>query len=166
MLDEVDPVGKAPCDVQLHLILRLVRPIPAPALRLPAHRLRQGILPCQLRQIVPDAVLIKEVLRLELSRRYLTPQAEGDSGVDHGLPPQHLPVVVRRDVDVGEHLQIRQPADGGAGMAALKLRHPHLPGDLALFKVQAVLLAVPADSDVHRAAGVLGGAGAQTVEPQ
>ena len=103
----------------------------------PAHRLRQGILPCQLRQIVPDAVLIKEVLRLKLSRRYLAPQAEGDPGVDHGLPPQHLPVVVRRDVDVGEHLQIRQPADGGTGMAALELRHPHLPGDLAPFKVQA-----------------------------
>ena len=48
MLDDLDPVGKTEGHGQLHLVLRLVGPVPAFSLRLPEHRLGQCILPHQL----------------------------------------------------------------------------------------------------------------------
>ena len=93
-------------------------------------------------------------------------QPEGHPGVDHRLPLHHVLVIVQGDVDVGEHLQVRQPADGGAGFLPGQGSHLHLAHDLAPLEVELILIAVPADGNVHIAAGVLGGAGAQTVQAQ
>ena len=161
-------VGEAQRHAELHLVLRLVRPIPAPALRLPVHRLRQGIQTRQLPDVILDTVLVDELFCLVLSGGCLVFQPEGHAGVDHRLPPHHLPVVVHRDIDIGKHVQVRQPADGGTGtlliaglFADLQLAH-----DLAALKVQAVLLSVAPHGHVHIAGGVLSGAGAQAVQAQ
>ena len=161
-------VGEAQRHAELHLVLRLVRPVASLALRLPEHRLRQGVQPCQLPDVVLDAVFVDELLRLKFSGGRLVFQTERHAGVDHRLPLHHVPVVVRGDVDVREHVQIGQPADGGAGalfvarlVADLQLAH-----DLAPLKVQAVLLAVPPHGHVHVPGGVLGGAGAKAVQTQ
>ena len=166
VLHQVHPVGKAPGDVQLHLVFGLVRPVPALALRLPAHGPGDGVVPGQLGQIVPDAVFIQEVLGLEPPGGHLAAQPEGHPSVDHRLPLHHVLVIVQGDVDVGEHLQVRQPADGGAGFLPGQGGDLHLPHDLAPLEVELILIAVPADGNVHIAAGVLGGAGAQTVQAQ
>ena len=74
-----------------------------------------GVVPGQLGQIVPDAVFIQEVLGLEPPGDTSSRSRKVTPGVDHRLPLHHVLVIVQGDVDVGEHLQVRQPADGGAG---------------------------------------------------
>ena len=168
VLHQVHPVGKAPGDVQLHLVFGLVRPVPALALRLPAHGPGDGVVSGQLGQIVPDAVFIQEVLGLEPPGGHLIPQPEGHSGVDHRLPPHHVPVVVHGDIDIGKHVQVRQPADGGACTLSIAglFADLQLARDLAALKVQPVLLPVAPHGHVHIAGGVLGGAGTQAVQAQ
>ena len=58
VLDNLHRVGEAEGDGQLHLVLRLVLPVPALPLGLPKHRLGQGIFPSQFSDIVQDAVVI------------------------------------------------------------------------------------------------------------
>ena len=161
-------VGEAQRHAELHLVLRLVRPIPAPALRLPVHRLRQGIQTRQLPDVVLDAVLVDELLRLVLSGGCLVFQPEGHAGVDHRLPPHHIPVVVHGDIDIGKHIQVRQPADGGTGtlLIAGLFADLQLARDLAALKVQPVLLPVAPHGHVHIAGGILSGAGAQAIQAQ
>ena len=161
-------VGKAAGYVHFHLIFGLVLPVTAPAFTFPTHRLGKGVLPCQLPDVVGDAVFIEEILTVE-GGAVLTAQAEGDPGVHHGLPLHYIPIVRQGDVDVREHIQIRQPVNAGAGLALLALRQGtglQITHDLAFFKVQGVFFSLPPDGDVHVAAGILGGAGAQAVETQ
>ena len=54
----------------------------------------------------------------------------------------------------------------GAGFLPGQGGDLHLAHDLAPLEVELILIAVPADGNVHIAAGVLGGAGAQTVQAQ
>ena len=167
VLDDGHLIGEAEGDRQLHLVLRLVRPVPSLPLSLPEHRLGEGLLPGQLGDIVQNAVLILKIGAGEFSWGGLLPKAEGDPGVDHRLALEHVGVVVHRDVDVGKDLQVGLPADGGARLfspvGGLLLQ----PADvLALLKVERVFEAVPPDGGVKVFAGVLGGAGAQAVQAQ
>ena len=167
VLDDGHLVGEAEGDRQLHLVLRLVRPVPSLPLSLPEHRLGEGLLPGQLGDIVQNAVLILKIGAGEFSWGGLLPKAEGDPGVDHRLALEHVGVVVHRDVDIGKDLQVGLPADGGARLfspvGGLLLQ----PADvLALLKVERVFEAVPPDGGVKVFAGVLGGAGAQAVQAQ
>ena len=66
VLDKVDAVGKAAGDVELDLVLGLVGAVTSAALGLPADGLGERVVPGQLADIVGDAVLIDEVLGLEL----------------------------------------------------------------------------------------------------
>ena len=169
VLDDLNFIGEAAGDGQLHLVLRLVRPVPALLLRLPEHRGRQAPLTGQLRHVIRDAVFVKELRLLELPRLRLVAEAEGDARVHHRLALHHVREVVRRDGNVREHVQVRQPAGAGAGLSALALgqgRFVQLAHDLAPLKVERILLTVPPDGDIHVPGGVLGGAGAQAVESQ
>ena len=169
MLDDVHLVGKADGTAELHLVFRLVRPVPAPLFRLPEHRSGEAALSGQLRHVVLNAVLIQKLRFLELPRLRLVAEAEGDAGVHHRLALHHVSEVVSRDGNVREHIQIRQPAGAGAGLFALALGQGalfQLAHDLAPLKVEAVLLAVPPDGDIHVPGSVLGGTGAQAVEAQ
>ena len=163
MLHQVHPVGKAPRNVQLHLILGLVRPVPTLALRLPAHGLGDGVFPGQLGNIVPDAVFIQKVLGVEPSGRYLAAQPERDPGIDHRLPLEDIGVVLPRDGDIGEYLKIGLPADAGAGLAASIGLGFQSANIFAFFKMEVVALAVPQHLHIHVFRGILGGAGAKTV---
>ena len=168
VLDDVHLIGKAAGHAELHLVLRLVRPVPALLLRLPEHRRRQAPLSRKLRHIVHDAVFVEELRLFEPTRLCLVPEPEGDPGVHHRLALHHVGEVLRRDGDVREHVQVGKPAGAGAGFSGLALeqgRLPQLPHDLAPLKVQGVFKAVPPDGDVHVPGGVLGGAGTQSVEP-
>ena len=169
MLNDLHPVGKAAGGRELHLVLRLVRPIPAPLFRLPEYRGRQGSLPGQLRHIVLDAVLVNEILLRQRAVLLLIPELEGNPLIHHCLTAQYIREIFRRDGNVGKHIQIRQPAGAGAGPFRLRFRQRRFfqsAHDLAPFKVELILKAVPPDGDVHVAGGVLGGAGAQTIEAQ
>ena len=169
VLDDLHLVGKAAGGGELHLVLRLVRPVPAPLFRLPEHRGGQGALSGQLRHIVLDAVLVNEILLRQRAVLLLIPELEGNPLIHHCLTAQHIREVFRRDGNVGKHIQIRQPAGACAGLFHLRLGQGRLfqpSHDLAPLKVELVLKAVPPDGDVHVAGGVLGGAGAQTVEAQ
>ena len=165
VLDDLHRVGEAKGDGELHLVLGLVRPVPAPPLGLPEHGQGEGVLPRQLLHIVLNAVFVLEVGGLELPP-HLVAEAEGDPGVDHRLALEHVGVVLHGDVDVGKHVQIRLPAEAGAGLFAgvgLLFQAAHV---LALLEVEGVLKAVPVDHRIKVRAGVLGGAGAQAVEAQ
>jgi len=114
-------------------------------------------------------VFIDEVLLIKLAVLLLIAELEGDALVYHRLPAQHVGEILRRDGDVGEHVQVRQPAGAGAGLFRLGLGQGRLfqfPYDLAPLKVELVFKAVPPDGDVHVPGGVLGGAGAQAIEAQ
>ncbi len=166
VLHDGHPVGEAEGDRQLHLVLRLVLPVPALPLGLPKHRLGQGIFPGQFSDIVQDAVVIAEVGGLELPTG-LVAEAEGDAGVNHSLALHHVQVVLHGDVDVGKDLQVGLPAEGGARLSAPVSGLFVEPADiLPLLKVEGVFGAVPVDGCVEILAGVLGGAGAQAVEAQ
>ena len=97
----------------------------------------------------------------------LVPEAEGHARVDHGLPLHHVGEILRGDGGVREHVQIRQPPDGGAGLAApvrrFLLQTAHV---LAPLEMQGVFFPVPADGHIHVPGGVLRGAGAETVQSQ
>ena len=170
VLDDRHLVGEAAGDAELHLVLVLVRPVTAPPFGLPVDRVRQGGLSRQLADVVGDAVLIEKFRGVEFSRRGLHPQAEGDARVDHRLALHDAGKILGGDVDVGEYLQIREPAGAGAGLFAgqggllelLTLFTHHF----ALPEVELVLEAVPPDGDVHVVGRILGGAGAQAVEAQ
>ena len=169
MLDDLHLVGKAEADVELHLVVRLVRPVPAPPLGGEEDRLGEGTLPGQLRHVVLDAVFIEEVGLLKFPRLRLIPQLEGDPGVHHRLALHHVLVVLHRHGDVREDVQVRQPAGPGAGLLGLALGEgglAHLAHQLAPLEVELILKAVPPDRHIHVAGGVLGGAGAQAVEAQ
>ena len=167
MLNDLHLVGKAAGGRELHLVFRLVRPVPAPLFRLPEHRRRQGALSGQLSHIVLNPVLIDEFLLFKFSVFLLIAEFEGDSLVDHRLTAQHIRKVFRRDGNVGEHVQIRQPVGAGAGLfAPVRRLHLHLAYDLTPLKVQGIFVTVPPNGDIHIAGGVLGGAGAQAVESQ
>ena len=94
---------------------------------------------------------------------------EGNPGVHHRLALHHAGEILRRDIDVREHLQVGKPPGPGAGLFRLGLgqgRFLELPRNLPPLEAEAVFKAVPPDGDVHVPGGVLGGAGAQAVEAQ
>ncbi|CAN4028288.1 transcription antitermination factor NusB, partial [Dysosmobacter welbionis] len=117
VLDDVHLIGKAAGHAELHLVLRLVRPVPALLLRLPEHRRRQAPLSRKLRHIVHDAVFVEELRLFEPTRLCLVPEPEGDPGVHHRLALHHVGEVLRRDGDVREHVQVGKPAGAGAGFS-------------------------------------------------
>ena len=153
MLNHRRAVGEATGHGELHLVLVLVRPVPAPAFGLPEHGLRQGFFPGQLPHVVGNAVFVGELRGLELPRRRLQAQAEGDAGVDHRLPLHHPGKVLRGDGDISKHLQVRHPAGPGAGLPLGKGRFFQLLArfalDLPLFEMELIGVAVPPDGDVH-----------------
>ena len=61
-------------------------------------------------------------------------QAERHAAVDHSLPVQHVLKITLGHVDVREHLQIRPPADGRAGLFAVG-RGALEPADLSLIHI-------------------------------
>ena len=169
VLDDLHFVGKAAGGRELHLVFRLIRTVPAPLFRLPEHRSGQSALPGQLRHIVLNAVLVNEILLRQRAVLLLIPELEGNPLIHHRLTAQYIREVFRWNGNIGKHIQIRQPAGAGAGLSHLRLGQRGLfqfAHDLAPLKVELVLKAVPPDGDVHVAGGVLGGAGAQTVEAQ
>ena len=158
-------VGEAEGHVQLNLVLRLVRPVAATALRRPDLHVGEGLLARQFPHIVGDAVFIDELLGVEAAA-VLRPENEHQALVDDSLPAQNIPEILNRHRDIGEHLQIWLPADDGAGVplsVRLLLQAAHV---LAPLEMQGVFIPVPAHLHVHVFGGILSGAGAQTVEAQ
>ena len=161
----IDAVGKAERRRDLHLILRLVRAVAAAALGLDEGRDGQCILPGELLDIVKDTVGIAVVRRLERAAA-LHAQAERHAAVDHGLPVQHVLKIALGHVDVREHLQIRPPADGRAGLLAVGRGALQPADDFAVAEVQGVLFPVAPDGHIHVFRGVLRGARAEAVEAE
>ena len=169
MLNGLHLVGEAERHAELHLVLVLVIAVTAPLLGLPEHRGGEAALARQLRHIVRDAVLVEELRLLKLARLRFIAEAEGNAGIDHRLPLHHIREILRGNGDVGEHIQIRQPAGAGAGLLFLlrgQLGLIQFAHDLAPLKVEAVFQPVTPDGHIHIAGGILGGAGAQAVQAQ
>ena len=170
ILQGAHPVREAEGAGDLHPVLVLVLAVAAPALGLDEMRPGQRILPRQLRHVVHDAVGIEEVLRLKAALGLLEAEAEGDAGVGHRLALQDVVEVLRRDVDVGEDLQVREPARHRAGLLPVRRALAQLLARLAhhaaLFKAQVVAEAVAPHRHVHVAGGVLRRAGAQPVQAE
>ena len=120
-----------------------------------------------LEHVVFDALGIAKVFFGKLAIVALNAQAEGHVGVDHGLAAHGLAIPIVGDADGGKDLKIGAPFDGGAGtvlVAGLNLECLLFgANDLALFKVQGVLVAVAPNRDVHVLGGVLSRTGAQAV---
>ena len=169
IFNPVDLRGEAEGGGQLHLVLLLVRPVPAPALGLDEHGGGQGRLPGDLCHIVPDAVLV-QVLGGFKAVFPLHFQHEPDPGVHHRLAAEHIVEVFLGDVHIREHLDVRLEADGGARLfpvGVLDEQFPALlPHGFALAEVEGIFLPVPADGHIHVLGGILGGAGAQAVQAQ
>ena len=113
VLDDGHFIGEAEGDGQLHLVLRLIRPVPAPPLGLPKYRLGEGILSGQLGDIVQNPVFVLKLRGGKLAGGGLLLEAEGDTGVNHRLPLEYIGVVLHRDVNVGKDLQVGLPPDRG-----------------------------------------------------
>ena len=148
---------------QLHF--RAVFRIPAPALCLPVHRHGKGIIPYQFLNILADAVGIAILLRFKLAA-HLVAEPEGNALIHYRLTAQHIPEVVCRNVNIRKYLFVRLPMEYGAGLfpvGGLFFQAAHIS---ALFKVQIIAEAVPADGGVKKLRSILGGAGAQAVQAQ
>ena len=120
-----------------------------------------------LEHIVLDALGVAKILFGKFAIVALDAQAESHVGVDHGLAAHGLAIPIVGNADGGKDLKIGAPLDGGAGavlVAGLNLECLLLGADdLALLKVQGVLVAVAPNRDVHVFGGVLGRARAQAV---
>ncbi len=168
MLDALHLVGKAARAGELDLILGLVRAVAAAALRLPEDGRCEGVLARDLGDIVDDAVFVEEVLRLKAAGKDLVFQPERDACVDDGLTAQCFGIVIDGDVDVGEHVEVGQPARARAGLfsAVGRLDAELLPlfaRRFAALKVQGVFVPVAPDGHVHIARGILRRARAEAV---
>ena len=159
--------GEAERARQLHLVLGLVGAVASASFALEELYRGQRIFACQLGHIVHNAVLIKEFSGL-VPAAHLIFQHKLDVAVDNRLPLERIQIIIHRDVDIREYLQIGLPADGRAGFARVRrlLGVAFLGAGLvfALFKVQAVLEAVTDNGDVHVLRGILRRAGTETVE--
>ena len=160
-----DLIGKAEGGGDFHLVVVHVGPVAAFPLSFPELGHGHGLAVGDLRHIVQDALLIAELRGLKFAVLFAA-EPERDAGVDHRLTLENVEKEFLGDIDIGKHLQIRQPAEFGAGLFAAVGGLFHLPGNFALFKVELVLKAVPMDDGVEPLGGVLGGAGAQAVETQ
>ena len=165
VFDVVDAVGKAKRRRDLHLVFGLIRTVASAALGLHVGRSSQRVLARKLLDIVEDAVGVAVVRRLERAAT-LYAQAKRHALVHDGLPVQHVLEIALGHVDVREHLQIRPPADGRAGLFAVGRGALQTADDLALPEVQAVLFPVAPDGHVHIFRGVLRGARTQPVETE
>ena len=100
------------------------------------------------------------------SAAHLIAETEGDALVHHRLTAQHVPVVFHGDVDIGEHQLVRLPVKAGAGLFPVGRLLFQAALVSALFKVQIVPVAVPADGGVKIFRGVLRGACAEAVQAE
>ena len=120
-----------------------------------------------LEHVVLDALGIAKILFGKFAIVALDTQAEGHVGVDHGLAAHGLAIPIVGNANRGKDLKIGAPLDGGAGaviIAGLNLERLLFGADdLALLKVQRVLVTVAPNRDVHVFGGVLGRARAQAV---
>ena len=163
ILNVADLLGEAEGGRDLQLHLRAVFRVPPPALGFPVDGHGKGVVPHQLLDILADAVGITEFLGLELAA-HLIAETEGDALVHHRLTAQHVPVVFHRDVDVGEHQLVRLPVEARAGLFPVGGFLFQAALVSALFKVQIVPVAIPADGGVKKFRSILGGAGAEAVQ--
>ena len=163
ILDMADLLGEAEGGRDFQLHFRAVFRVTTPALGFPVDGHGEGVVPHQLLDILADAVGITKFLRLEFAA-HLVAEAEGDALVHHRLTAQHVPVVFHGDVDVGEHQLVRLPVEAGAGLFPVGRLLFQAALVSALFKVQIVPIAVPADGGVKKLRSVLGGAGAEAVQ--
>ena len=160
LLTEAEGTG----DLQLHL--RAVIRIPAPALRFPENRHGKSIFPHHFLNILTDAVLVAKFFLFELFA-HLIAEFEGNALVYHRLAAQYIPVIIHRDVDIGEHLLVRPPMKPRAGLFAPVGGFFFQTALVAtLFKMQIVPEAVPADGGIKEFRRVLGGTGAKAVQAQ
>ena len=120
-----------------------------------------------LEHVVFDALGIAKILFGKLAIVTFDAQAEGHVGVDHGLAAHGLAIPIVGNANRGKDLKIGTPFDSGAGavlVAGLNLECLLFGADnLALLKVQGVLVAVAPNRDVHVFGSVLSRAGAQAV---
>ena len=158
-------VGKTQRAGKLHLVFRLVLPVAPPALGFPEDGRRQAPFTGEFCHIVLNAVFIKIIHRFKRSAPLIA-EAERNPGVHHCLTLHHVHKVFRRHSDVGKHVQIRQPADAGAGALAAQGLFAQPPHVLAPLEMKGILLPVAPDRHIHGAGCVLGGAGAQAVQSQ
>ena len=165
VFEQACAVGTAPRHVEPYLVFRLVRTVPAAALRRPDLDPGEGFLSRQLPHIVGDAIFVAELLGFEFPAVLVT-QDEQHPRIDDGLPFEHVPEIAGRHRDVGEHLEIRFPTDDGAGIL-FGIRFLLQAADvLPMFEVQGVAEPVPLDLHVHVFRGILGRTGAQAVEAE
>ena len=165
ILDMADLLGKTEGSGDFQLHLRAVVRVPASTLGLPEGGHGEGIVPHQLLDILPDAVRIAVFLFLKGSA-HLIAELKSDTLVDHGLTAQHVPVVLHRDVDVRKDFLVRLPAEAGTCLLSVGRLFFQAANVSALFKVQVVTKAVPADGGVKIFGSVLSGTGAKAVEAQ
>ena len=158
-------IGETERGGDFHLIIVHIGPVAAFSLGFPELGHGHGLAVGELRHIVQNALLIAELRGLKFAV-FFTAEPECNTGVDHRLPLEDVEKKLLGDIDIGKHLQIRQPAKLGAGLLAAVGGLFHLPSDFALLKVELVLKAVPVDDGVKPLGGILGGAGAQAVEAQ
>ena len=120
-----------------------------------------------LEYVVLNALGVAKVLFGELAVVAFDAQAEGHIGVDHGLAAHGFAIPLVGNADGGKDLKIGAPLDGGAGTVLVcgfdLERLLFGADDLALLKVQGILVAVAPDRDVHVLGGILGRARTQAV---
>ena len=158
-------VGEAEGHVHFDLVLGLVLAVTADSGTGAGVHRSQRLVPCQFGGVVHNTVFIIVGDLLRPFPRTVV-EHQGHSGVDHGLPLEHIPEGLGRNGNVGENIGIRHPADDGTGAAAaegLLFQAAHV---LAFFEVQMIVEAVTVNVGGHPGAGVLGGAQTQAVEAQ
>ena len=162
----VDLIGEAQGGSDLHFVIVHVLPVAAFALGLPELGHGHSGAVGQFGDIVQNTLGIVEIFRLKLVGGNFVAEAEGDTGIDHGLPLHDIHEELGRNVDIRKDFQIRQPAEAGTGLFPVGRFFHQITDDLTLFEMQGIFKPVPADGHIEIPGGILGGAGTQTVEAQ
>ena len=163
VLEKVHVVVEAERELHLELVLRSVRAVAAFGLGCVLHDWRERRIARNLAHIIRDTVLVVELVLLA---GFLVEEPERDARVDDRLLFENRQEEFERDVDVGEHLEVRAPVLVGAGLLVIERLLFEAADVFALLEVEVVLEAVLVDRDVHELGGILGGAAAEAVQAE
>ena len=157
---------KAHRSLDLQLIVIEIRTVAAHPLALPVLGRGKSGVPCQLRHIVLNTVLVTKFGGVELAAGGLLLEHKVHAVINNGLALHRGYEPIPGNVNIRKHLNIRLPANAGAGIALVVRLLVQAADVLALFKMQGIAIAVPVNFRVHIFRRILGGAKPQAVKAQ
>ena len=161
-----DLIGKAERRRDFHLVFIHVAAVASLALRLPELRRGERLVLRDLADIVQNAVFVEILGLVKLTGRALAAEPEGNAGIHNRLPFQRILVILLRNVNIREHVEVGQPVKARTGLFPVRRRLFHLADQLTPLEMERIQISVSSDGGVKIARGILRRARAESIQTQ